>query len=258
MMNENRARLLRPPSKMWLVLSAVLLLAGLGFLGAFGYAQYQYYKSGSLYTELRQVAVSAVSETEQTEQIDFTALQEINPDVAAWIEIPGLDLSLPVVQAQDNQTYLHRSFDGSESPAGCLFFAAPTGGDADLYRVIYGHNLHNGGMFSGLLCYADVEFCREHPTFTLYTPEGAQTWRIFSAHTATDATDLYRTNRTPGDDYDSFLQELQAMSEYDTGVDLPGRAQVLTLSTCWSPYASGLERFVVHAYRESSVIQQER
>lgn len=249
MTNENRAHLLRPPSKMWLVLSAVLLLAGLGFLGAFGYAQYQYYKSGSLYTELRQVAVSAVSETEQTEQIDFTALQEINPDVAAWLEMPGLDLSLPVVQAQDNQTYLHRSFDGSESPAGCLFFAVPTSGDEELYRVIYGHNLHNGDMFSGLLNYRDEGFYREHPTFTLYTPEGAQTWRIFSGHAATDREELYRTGRTEGAEYDAFLQELQAMSEYDTGVDLPSGAQALTLSTCWSPYVSGLERYVIHAYR---------
>lgn len=162
----------------------------------------------------------------------------------------GLDLSLPVVQAQDNQTYLHRSFDSSESPAGCLFFAAPIGGDEELYRVIYGHNLHDGSMFSGLPNYRDEEFYREHPTFTLYTPEGAQTWRIFSCHAATDTEELYRTGRTEGAEYDAFLQELQAMSEYDTGVDLPAGTRALTLSTCLTSYGSGLERFVVHAYRE--------
>ena len=149
-----------------------------------------------------------------------------------------------------NQTYLHRSFDGSESPAGCLFFAAPTGGDEELYRVIYGHNLHDGSMFSGLLNYRDAEFYREHPTFTLYTPEGAQTWRVFSCHAATDTEELYRTGRTEGAEYDAFLQELQAMSEYDTGVDLPAGTRALTLSTCLTSYGSGLERFVVHAYRE--------
>lgn len=148
-----------------------------------------------------------------------------------------------------NQTYLHRSFDGSESPAGCLFFAAPTGGDEELYRVIYGHNLHDGSMFSGLLNYRDAEFYREHPTFTLYTPEGAQTWRVFSCHAATDTEELYRTGRTEGAEYDAFLQELQAMSEYDTGVDLPAGARALTLSTCWSPYVGGLKRYVIHAYR---------
>lgn len=66
MMNENRVPMLRPPSKMWLVLSAVLLLAGLGFLGAFGYAQYQYYKSSKLYTELQQVAVPVALDANQT------------------------------------------------------------------------------------------------------------------------------------------------------------------------------------------------
>ncbi len=247
---DANARALRPPSRLWLVLSAALLLAGLGFLGAFGYAQYQYFKSSRYYTELRQVAAASAQEAAPAATVDFAALQAINPDAAAWIEIPGLDLSLPVVQAQDNQTYLHRSFDGSESPAGCLFFAAPTGGDAELYRVIYGHNLHDGSMFSGLLNYRDAEFYREHPTFTLYTPEGAQTWRIFSCHAATDTEELYRTGRTEGAEYDAFLQELQAMSEYDTGVDLPAGARALTLSTCWSPYVSGLERFVIHAYRE--------
>lgn len=248
--DKKKARLLKPPSRLWLVLSAVLLLAGLGFLGAFGCAQYQYFRSSRFYTELQQAAAPAVSEEGPALQIDFAALQAVNPDTAAWLEMPGLELSLPVVQAADNETYLHRAFDGSESPAGCLFFAAPAGGEESLYRVVYGHNLHDGSMFSGLLDYRDEAFYTENPTFTLYTPDGAQTYRIFSCHTATDTEDLYRTGRTEGEEYDSFLRKLQAMSEYDTGADVPGGAQVLTLSTCWSAYGSGLERYVVHAYRE--------
>ena len=240
--NDLKERMLRQPSRFWLVLSIVLLLAGLGFLGAFGHAQYQYGKSGRYYARLQQTAADPDG------GIDFAALQAINPDAAAWLEMPGLGISLPVVQAADNETYLHRSFDGSDSPAGCLFFAAPAGDG--LYRVIYGHNLHNGGMFSGLLCYADAEFCREHPTFTLYTPEGAGTWRIFSCHTATDMEELYRTDRTAGEEYDAFLQQLLEASEYDTGAELPEGAQVVTLSTCLTSYGSGLERYVVHAYRE--------
>lgn len=251
---QTRVKRLERPSRAWLALSAGLLAAGVAFLAAFGVAQYQYGRSSRYYAALRgnvTANAQAAGETQAADAgIDFATLRAVNPDAAAWLEMPGLDLSLPVVQAQDNETYLHRAFDGSDSPAGCLFFAAPTGGDAALYRVIYGHNLHDGSMFSALLRYADADFCREHPTFTLYTPEETQTWRIFSAHTATDATDLYRTGRTPGDDYDAFLQDLQAMSEYDTGAAVPPGAQVLTLSTCQSPYASGPDRFVVHAYRE--------
>ena len=240
--NDLKERMLRQPSRFWLVLSIVLLLAGLGFLGAFGHAQYQYGKSGRYYARLQQTAADPDG------GIDFAALQAINPDAAAWLEMPGLGISLPVVQAGDNETYLHRSFDGSDSPAGCLFFAAPAGDG--LYRVIYGHNLHDGSMFNGLLNYRDEDFYAANPTFTLYTPEGAGTWRIFSCHTATDMEELYRTDRTAGEEYDAFLQQLLEASEYDTGAELPEGAQVVTLSTCLTSYGSGLERYVVHAYRE--------
>ena len=240
--NDLKERMLRQPSRFWLVLSIVLLLAGLGFLGAFGHAQYQYGKSGRYYARLQQTTADPDG------GIDFAALQAINPDAAAWLEMPGLGISLPVVQAADNETYLHRSFDGSDSPAGCLFFAAPAGDG--LYRVIYGHNLHDGSMFNGLLNYRDEDFYAANPTFTLYTPEGAGTWRIFSCHTATDMEELYRTDRTAGEEYDAFLQQLLEASEYDTGAELPEGAQVVTLSTCLTSYGSGLERYVVHAYRE--------
>lgn len=240
--NDLKERMLRQPSRFWLVLSIVLLLAGLGFLGAFGHAQYQYGKSGRYYARLQQTAADPDG------GIDFAALQAINPDAAAWLEMPGLGISLPVVQAADNETYLHRSFDGSDSPAGCLFFAAPAGDE--LYRVIYGHNLHDGSMFNGLLNYRDEDFYAANPTFTLYTPEGAGTWRIFSCHTATDMEELYRTDRTAGEENDAFLQQLLEASEYDTGAELPEGAQVVTLSTCLTSYGSGLERYVVHAYRE--------
>ena len=240
--NDLKERMLRQPSRFWLVLSIVLLLAGLGFLGAFGHAQYQYGKSGRYYARLQQTAADPDG------GIDFAALQAINPDAAAWLEMPGLGIPLPGVQAADNETYLHRSFDGSDSPAGCLFFAAPAGDG--LYRVIYGHNLHDGSMFNGLLNYRDEDFYAANPTFTLYTPEGAGTWRIFSCHTATDMEELYRTDRTAGEEYDAFLQQLLEASEYDTGAELPEGAQVVTLSTCLTSYGSGLERYVVHAYRE--------
>ena len=92
--NDLKERMLRQPSRFWLVLSIVLLLAGLGFLGAFGHAQYQYGKSGRYYARLQQTAADPDG------GIDFAALQAINPDAAAWLEMPGLGISLPVVQAE--------------------------------------------------------------------------------------------------------------------------------------------------------------
>ena len=243
---QGESRLLQPPSRWWLVLCVVLLLAGVGFLGVFGYEQYGYLKSSRYYDELVQLSHQSTGEQSMS-SIDFAALEQINPDIAAWLEMPGLPLSLPVVQAQDNDTYLHHSFDGSPSPCGCLFFSASSA-DSDLYRVIYGHNIHTGEMFAGLLQYQEESFYRENPDFVLCTPEGDQTWHIFSCHSATDGEDLYRTDRASGEAYDAFIQELSDVSDYDTGVDVPQNSRVLTLSTCASSYGSGSERYVIHAY----------
>lgn len=245
------SRLIKPPSRAWLVLSILLALAGVAFLALFGYEQYGYLRSSRYYAELQQVACTEEGVAKPASKIDFAALQAINADTADWLEMPGLSVALPVVQAQDNQTWLHQGFDGTPSPEGCLFFAAPCGGQEDLYRVIYGHNLHTGSMFSGLTNYRDQAFWEQNPTFTLCTPQGDETWRIFSCHEATDTEELYRTGRTPGEEYNAFLQELQAASLYDTGVTVPEDARVLTLSTCSTSYGSGLDRFVIHAYCES-------
>ena len=35
-------------------------------------------------------------------QVDFEGLKAQNPDVAAWIQIPALSVSYPVVQGKDN------------------------------------------------------------------------------------------------------------------------------------------------------------
>ena len=54
-------------------------------------------------------------------QVDFNKLEEINPDVIAWIEIPGLEISYPVVQGRDNDYYLHHLITGENHKSGSIF-----------------------------------------------------------------------------------------------------------------------------------------
>lgn len=53
--------------------------------------------------------------------IDFERLHKINPDIVAWIEVPGTNIDYPVVQGKDNEEYMHHTFRKNYNFAGCIF-----------------------------------------------------------------------------------------------------------------------------------------
>ena len=66
--------------------------------------------------------VSAPSiESDSHTEIDFVSLQRYNPDIIAWIRIPGTNIDYPVVQGPDNNKYLRHTPDGEYNIAGSIF-----------------------------------------------------------------------------------------------------------------------------------------
>ena len=54
--------------------------------------------------------------------VDFQALFDVNPDVYAWIKIPGTNIDYPVLQREgDNAYYLNHDWEGKKA-RGALFF----------------------------------------------------------------------------------------------------------------------------------------
>ena len=89
-------------------------------------------------------------------QVYFAGLKKVNPDVIAWIQIPALDISYPVVQGKDNYYYLHHMFDGQENKNGSIFVDYHNQPDfLDSNTIVYGHNMKNGSMFGTLDRYQD-------------------------------------------------------------------------------------------------------
>ena len=239
------------PARKWLLASLALLVLGIVCLLGSAQSWNAYRKSNRFYAKLSSLAVEEIPSDAQGSRVNFAALKEINPDTAAWLEVPGLELSLPVVQAEDNKTYLHTGFDGQKNPNGCLFFSASSQSSVDdLYRVVYGHNIHDGAMFGRLTDYKDETFAQENATFTLCTPAGDKTCRIFSCHEVTDGEEVYAVDWQPGQAYNEFLQGLQEDSLVDFGTQVPENSRVITLSTCASSYGNNLKRLAVHAVVE--------
>ena len=171
--------------------------------------------------------------------IDFQSLYEVNPDVMGWIRIDDTPVDYPVVQGDDNDYYLNRSFKRSKSSSGVPFLDFTNSFDPmDSNLVIYGHNMGNGKttMFSSLLKYYDEEYFNKHPVIEFDTVAGAGSWRIFSVFKfdVNNISDFNYTQHNFGSlaDFQAFIANAKAHSLYDCGVTPEFGSHIITLSTC--------------------------
>jgi len=120
--------------------------------------------------------------TETTERgriIDFDALRAINPDVVAWIYIPGTLVDYPVVQTSNNTFYLNRNFERNWCRAGSIYLDAAAASDfTDVDTYIFGHHLRSGAMFGSLVMFRDSDFAEEHSVIYVFTPESTKTYTV--------------------------------------------------------------------------------
>lgn len=152
-----------------------MILAGILFFGSVGAIVriYMSYREGEqVYEELEEY-VREPESTKEPEgekpseensafpflQVDFASLQNINPEVIAWIQIPALDISYPVAKGTDNAYYLQHMINGETNKSGSIFMDYHNQEDfTDRNTIIYGHNMRDGSMFGTLEKYQDQEF----------------------------------------------------------------------------------------------------
>lgn len=170
--------------------------------------------------------------------VDFAMLQAENPDVYAWIQIPGTAIDYPVVQhATDELYYLEHAWDGKASSGGAIFTQAYNSKDfTDYNTVIYGHEMGNGTMFNDLHKYMDESFWEDHDTVLIYTPDKKLTYRIFAAVVYDDRHLMKSFQFLAPEDRQAFLDSLDDIrdlrSHIDSSVPVTAKNKLITLSTC--------------------------
>lgn len=235
-----------------------LSLIGAGGLGLWGYLSERgtardSYAELETYVQLvptgtpapSAVAAPSPEPAPERPEVDFAALSEINPDVAAWLICEGTELSYPVVRGEDNEYYLTHLFNGTPGASGCLFLDSRTeGGLSERHSIIYGHHMKDGSMFAALDGYKEQEFYEEHPTLLLLTPEGDFEAEVFSAGVAPTSSDAWRLDFPDEADFASWLSAVVESSAITTALTPSPADRILTLSTCSYEYPDA--RLVVH------------
>ena len=110
-------------------------------------------------------------------RVDFDELLAVNPDTIGWIRFspePAI-INYPIVQGEDNEEYLHKTFSANENTLGAIFLNAGNSPDfSDRNSIVYGHRMKDGSMFRHLQDYEDQSFWESNPYFYIYTPDGRE------------------------------------------------------------------------------------
>lgn len=220
-----------------------------------------YWDGRSEYDKIRDLAIESGEDgdgedgEESQFRVNFDELLAINPDTIGWIRFspePAI-ISYPIVQGDDNDEYLHKTFSANENTLGAIFLNVGNQSDfSDRNSIIYGHRMKDGSMFRHLQDYEDESFWESNPYFYIYTPDGRElTYHIYSVGQVEETSDTYLTVFETEEAYQSFLDMTKEVSAYDTGVEVTVGDKIVTLSTCTS--ASDEHRFVVRGVLEKEV-----
>ena len=173
--------------------------------------------------------------------VDFSALCELNPDVVGWLYCPDTPINYPVLQGENNDTYLRRGFDGSYLISGSIFVDSKNRPDfSDLNTVIYGHNMKDGSMFSCLEEWSDQVWYEDHPVIWLLTPERDYRIELISGHLTDARSDCYQT---VFNDKESYVLQALSQSDFQCAEPIP-EGKLVLLSTCANE--SNQERYVLY------------
>ena len=177
------------------------------------------------------------SESEIPFDVDWDELKDINEDIIGWVYFTGLpQISYPVLQAKDNDYYVHRTYDlsSSDSKAGSIFMDYRMAGDfSSPYSVIYGHNVRDGSMLSDLAQLKDQDLYNKEPYFWILTPDGNYRYQIFSIFQCHRSADVFqRSFDCWGEDFSKWQSELKLRNSMQGDVKLKEYGHVVVFSTC--------------------------
>ncbi len=197
---------------------------------------------------------------------DFIGLYAENNDFIGWFNLGDEEkvIDNPVVQTDNNDTYLNTSFDGQQLKSGTLFAdyrcEFDEDGNAPNFTILYGHCLSSQLMFSKLNRYyyerenpdyndSLTSFYRKYPTLNFDTLKENGKYKVFACclfNTEEQYGEVYDYLRygepfTSKDDFNNYILDIMDRSVLYTDVDITYGDEILCMSTCYFPFGMEFE-----------------
>ena len=268
MQQEIKAELKKRETKRKLLVAACMIVA-IGCFGYFGvyyfyagrteasYANLAQLKGSGLLNQVNNVTIHYTEEEEADLQIleEYQTLYNKNKSLIGWLKIDDTNIDYPVMQTSNNEYYLDHNFNQEYDKNGSLFLDA----DCDVVHrntnlIIYGHHMKSGKMFGNLNKYSSESYYKDHSLIqfdTIYEKGTYEIMYVFRSRIYNEDEVVFKyyqfLDAASEKEFESDMQEMAALSLYDTGVTASYGDELLTLSTCDNSEEDG--RFVVVAKR---------
>lgn len=238
------------------VLLAVLVVVAAAGIGFMAWQQAELNRAQETANEAPAVPSDAQENAQGQEQmpdnpIDFAELKTRNPDIYAWVSIPGTKVDVPILQSTvDDNFYLDHNADGDYAIEGAAYTQRANATDfSDPVTMVYGHQVQNGSMFTTLHYFEDEDFFNEHDTMYIYAPGRILTYRIVAAYQYDDRHVLnsfdFSKPEVVQEYFDSVLDPASMLVNVRDGVELTADDRIVQLSTCMDVVNRDHTRYLV-------------
>lgn len=251
----------RRPAPIVVTIIAALVVIGLIAWGV--WAALVHFEDQRAAAEMRNTAVpTTVAENrkdksqENAANIDWAKYRDRNPEVYAWLYVPGTGVNMPITQhVGDDSYYLDHNFWGEGSVLGAAYTEQANSQDfSDPVTVIYGHDVDS--VFKNLHDFENRDFFARHDRIYVYTPNGKmRTYRVVSTY-RTDDSHILNTNdlssvsgRTAY--FDKVMHPTDDIRFVREGATIKPDDKLLQLSTCMLNEWHGAHRYIVTGVLES-------
>ena len=245
-------------------------MAGIVCLGYFGVYNWYNYRTADNYKQLSELKDKEPTASDAPAPVihytaeegqstpppvldEYKNLLNKNKRLIGWVKIDDTNIDYPVMQTTDNEYYLDHNLNQEYDKNGSIFMDK----DCDVLKpstnlILYGHHMKSGQMFGGLSLYSDQNYYEKHPCIqfdTIYEKGLYEIMYVFRSRVYSEDEIVFKyyqfIDAQSEQEFDSYMNDMEGMSLYDTGVTAQYGDRLLTLSTC--DYQEKNGRFVVVA-----------
>ena len=225
-------------NKLWIVLLVISLICLMGCIAFFIRTKLASDEMDDLRSQVSQSSEASSTVNYVETPVDFVELKEKNPDIYAWINIPGTKVDYPVLSCDvTDPYYLNHTVDKKKSIYGSIFTDDCNGTDFnDFNTVLYGQNMKNGTMFGSLRKYRDKTFFNNNQYINVYMPGRIMKYQIFAAYVWDDRHILLNfdfNDESVREEYIDMVFSTRKMNSNINGdLAVTKDDRIITLSTC--------------------------